>query len=150
MICSENETDDELSQSSLECSSETQIDTDSELEEISNVQSLVGNRLINLPSLISALENVATCKHCAMRSKKKTFEFFFSFCADKKRKMKSKLEGMTLMEKLETYDTVMDVSVLFNEWIKDHPEEEDVKSLLVSDVTYGLASNIDINHVYNV
>ncbi len=64
--------------------------------------------------------------------------------------MKSKLEGMTLKEKLETYDTVMDVSVLFNEWIKDHPEEEDVKSLLVSDVTYGLASNIDINHVYNV
>jgi len=44
----------------------------------------------------------------------------------------------------------MDVTMLFNEWLKDHPEEEDVKSLLVSDVTYGLASNIDINHVYNV
>jgi hypothetical protein len=38
----------------------------------------------------------------------------------------------------------MDVTMLFNEWLKDHPEEEDVKSLLVSDVTYGLATNIDI------
>jgi hypothetical protein len=58
--------------------------------------------------------------------------------------MKSKLEGTSLNEVLKTYETVMDVTMLFNEWLKDHPEEEDVKSLLVSDVTYGLATNIDI------
>jgi hypothetical protein len=144
MNCSVHETDDELSQSSSECSGETQIDTDSEVEEISNVQSLVEHRLINLPNLISALDSVATCKHCTMRSKKKTFENFLFYCAEKKRKMKSKLEGMSLKDVLETYETVMDVTVLFNEWMKDHPEEEDVKSLLVSDVTYGLATNTDI------
>jgi hypothetical protein len=77
MNCSVHETDDELSQSSSECSGETQINTDSEVEEISNVQSLLGHRLINLPNLIYALDSVATYKHCAMRSKKKNFRKFF-------------------------------------------------------------------------
>ncbi len=47
-------------------------------------------------------------------------------------------------KKLEVYEEDLDDSMLFNKWIKDQPQEEHVESLLVSDVTYGLARKIDI------
>jgi hypothetical protein len=139
---------DELSASSTECNTEMESgwDTDSEHIETHGIKSLEGNRLINLPALTNALENIATCKHCMRRSNRKSFESFLSFCAEETKNFKRTLDGMSLIDKLVAYERNFDVSFLFDKWVKYHQNdiEQEAKPLVISELTYGLASEINI------
>jgi hypothetical protein len=110
-----------------------------EVDDVPQCNKLVsGNRIINYPSLVSALQAIGSCQHCVQDAA----ESFSLFCDGK---FKEKLiEAERKRKKMEYLHESMNVREWYKEWEKQEEESRSRCTLTVQGTTYGLATNITI------
>jgi hypothetical protein len=97
------------------------------------------NRIVDLPSMITAIRSTMSCSQCFFRD----MNTFLIFCEDKRTELFRKAKNMkTYPLQLEYIEQNSNVREWYEEWQHTYHEEEQGSSLTITDTTYGLATII--------
>ncbi len=106
-----------------------------------------GNRLVNLPCLVNAIQDCTVCKCCANEICDALFQNFIEYCDNEMCQVKLATQGKSMQHQLRFLRDNFSIRKLYSKW-KSRQKAVQQSELQVREITYGLATNIEIkcNH----
>jgi peptidyl-tRNA hydrolase len=102
-----------------------------------------GNRLINIPSLVAAIEQNTACKSCMEELLKELFEKFLKYCDAKVSSMKKLSSNLPMFSQWSLIMDELDVRKWHEEWQKKQVVSVQ-SNIHIKEVTHGLATNLEL------
>jgi hypothetical protein len=136
-------TDDDDSSSTISNIEDSNMDNDVVPMIPWNHGCFYGNRLVNLPCLVNAIQDCTVCKCCANEISDNLFQNFIEYCENEMCQVNLAMRDKSMQYQLRLLRDKFSIRKLYSTW-KSRQTAVQQSELRVREITYGLATNIEI------